>query len=133
MHIEAECARRGKDAIVADCVALLRGAVDPDLLRSLAGPGSEKYFDGREHHDTYWFRVWALRGLLWAWDASATNCVCEALADDAWRVREMAAKVVARHLIGEASEAVAELRDDPVPRVRSAAERALMRLTQANA
>jgi hypothetical protein len=33
----------------------------------------------------------------------------------------MAAKVVARHRVGGALEAVAALRDDPVPRVRAAA------------
>jgi hypothetical protein len=45
----------------------------------------------------------------------------------------MAAKVVAKHLVGEASSAVAELRDDPVPSVRRAAERALIRLSDADA
>ncbi len=132
-RIEAECARRGKDAVVADCIALLRGAIDPHLTRSLAGPGADKYFDGAEHHDTYWFRVWALRGLLWAWDPSAGEVVCGALGDESWRVREMAAKVVARHLVSAAFAAVAERRDDPVPRVRSAAQRALDRLTSAGA
>jgi hypothetical protein len=132
-RIEAECARRGKDAVVADCLALLDGQVDAGPLRSLAGPGAEKFFDGEEHTDTYWLRVWALRGLLWAWDSRATRHVGDALHDEAWRVREMAAKIVARHLVGEAYAAVAELRDDPVPRVRQVAERALVRLTQAGA
>ena len=44
-----------------------------------------------------------------------------------------AAKVIARRLIGEGLEAVAGLRDDPVPRVRAAAERALVALTAAGA
>jgi hypothetical protein len=130
-RVEAECARRGKAAVVADCIAVLRGATDPDLLVSLAGAGAEKFFDGREHHDTYWFRVWALRGLLWAWDARATDVVCASLRDEAWRVREMAAKVVARHLVGDCMPAVATLQHDPVPRVRAAASRALVRLTAA--
>jgi len=132
-HIEAECARRGSAAVVADCLALLDGAEDPALVLSLAGPGARKYFDGQEHADTYWFRVWALRGLLWNWDPRATTPVCRALTDEAWRVREMAAKVVARHLVGEATGAVADLREDPVPRVRQAAQRALVRLTAAGA
>ena len=119
--------------MLADCLALLRGESDLERLRSLAGPGAEKYFDGKEHHDTYWFRVWALRGLLWSWDDSAAGCVREALGDDSWRVREMAAKVVARNLVGEATADVARLGDDPVPRVRSAAQRALVRLTEAGA
>ena len=45
----------------------------------------------------------------------------------------MAAKVVARNLLGDALPAVAELGDDSVPRVRRAAERALVRLSAADA
>jgi hypothetical protein len=45
----------------------------------------------------------------------------------------MAAKVVARHRVGGALEAVARLRDDPVARVRSAAERAVVALTAGRA
>ncbi|MEV0268340.1 MAG: HEAT repeat domain-containing protein [Hamadaea sp.] len=131
--IEAECRRRGKAAVLADCLALLRGETDLRLLRSVAGRGADKYFDGEEHHDTYWFRVWAMRGLLWSWDDSATAAVIGAFGDEAWRVREMAAKVVARHLVAEAGPAVAELRDDPVPRVRAAADRAVARLISAQA
>ncbi len=132
-RVAAECARRGKDAVVADCLAVLRGATDPTLVSSLAGPGANKYFDGAEHSDTYWFRVWALRALLWSWDARAIGCVCDALTDGSWRVREMAAKVAARHLVGDATPALAGLRDDPVPRVRNAAQRALMRIGAAGA
>jgi HEAT repeat protein len=132
-RIQSECARRGKDAVLADCLALLRGDTDLTRLQSLAGAGANKYFDGDVHDDMYWFRVWALRGLLWSWDDRASASVRDALSDEAWRVREMAAKVVARHLVGAASSAIAELRDDPVPRVRQAAERALIRLTNAEA
>lgn len=48
--------------------------------------------------------------------------------DPYWRVREMAAKVVARHVVADALEAVGLLREDPVPRVRAAAERAVARV-----
>jgi HEAT repeats len=132
-RIEAECRRRGKEAVVADCLALVRGETDLRLLQSVAGRGADKYFDGEEHDDLYWFRVWGMRGLLWAWDDQATPAVIEAFRDGAWRVREMAAKVAARHLVAEAGPAVAELRDDPVPRVRAAAERAVTRLISAQA
>jgi hypothetical protein len=132
-RIEAECARRGRAAVVADCIALVRGGTELRLLTSVVGAGGHKYFDGEEHEDLYWFRVWGLRGLLWAWDASGTDAVRTALTDEAWRVREMAAKVIARHLVSEAGDVVAALRDDPVPRVRQAAQRALMRLTAAGA
>jgi HEAT repeat protein len=129
-RIEAEVARRGRTAVADDCIALLRGDTELTRLRSVAGEGSVKYFDGRVHDDIYWFRVWALRGLLWSWDPRAVPEVTAALHDEHWRAREMAAKVVARHLVDEANNAVAALRDDPNPRVRQAAERALMRLTR---
>ncbi len=77
--------------------------------------------------------MWGARGLLWAWDGTAREAEHAALRDEAWRVREMAAKVVARHLIGDALTDVAELRDDPTQRVRTAATRALVRLTRARA
>jgi hypothetical protein len=128
-RVESEVARRGPAAVADDCIALLRGSTDLKHLRSVAGAGANKYFDGKEHHDLYWFRVWALRGLLWSWDPRAEAEVCRALSDEAWRVREMAAKVVARHLVGEAGPALAALTDDPVPRVRQAAEHARVRLT----
>jgi hypothetical protein len=51
------------------------------------------------------------------------------LGDHAWRVRELTAKVVARRRIGRALDAVAALRDDPVPRVRVAAEHVVVLLT----
>jgi HEAT repeat protein len=71
--------------------------------------------------------------LLWAWDDVAQPAVLTALRDDAWRVREMAAKVVARHRLDAALSCVADLQEDPTPRVRAAAARALMRLTAAGA
>jgi hypothetical protein len=78
-----------------------------------------------------WLRIWATRGLLWAWDGVAVDALRGALVDDAWRVREMAAKVVARHLVGDLLANVSELRDDPVARVRQASERAVARLAHA--
>jgi hypothetical protein len=48
-------------------------------------------------------------------------------------VREVAAKVIAKHRIGDALDAVITLRDDPVPRVRAAAERAIAVLTATGA
>lgn len=61
------------------------------------------------------------------------DAVLAALGDDAWRVREMAAKVIAKRRLGEALPAVAALRADPVPRVRAAATRATVVLTAAGA
>ena len=136
-RIDAECARRGIDAFIAGCVALLDGRpgdVDDDFILALGGEHGRNVLDGWNGGKTgYWPRVWAARGLLHAWDDTATDAITRATSDDAWRVREMAAKVVARHLVGEATGAVADLREDPVPRVRQAAQRALVRLTAAGA
>jgi hypothetical protein len=130
--IAAECERRGKAAVVAGCIDLLRGRQDTDdaLLIALAGPAAEAVLDGSAGGKAgYWPRVWAARGLLHAWDDRATAVIIQATADDAWRVREMSAKVIARHHVGDALSAVSQLGNDPVPRVRAAAERAVVRLT----
>ena len=130
--IAAECERRGKAAVVAGCIDLLQGRQDADdaLLIALAGPAAEAVLDGSAGGKAgYWPRVWAARGLLHAWDDRAAAAIIQATADDAWRVREMAAKVIARHHMGDALPAVSLLRDDPVPRVRAAADRAVVRLT----
>ena len=130
--IAAECERRGRAAVVAGCIDLLQGRQDTDdaLLIALAGPAAEAVLDGSAGGKAgYWPRVWATRGLLHAWDDRATAVIIKATADDAWRVREMSAKVIARHHIGDALPAVSQLRNDPVPRVRAAADRAVVRLT----
>lgn len=69
--------------------------------------------------------------LLYAWDVAAEPAIVRATGDAHWRVREMAAKVIARRLVGDGLEAVVGLRDDLVQRVRAAAERALVALTAA--
>jgi HEAT repeat protein len=65
--------------------------------------------------------------------APFAGALIAALGDEHWRVREMAAKVIARRRIGAALGAVTEIRSDPVPRVRAAAERAIVMLTAAGA
>nr|WP_246416678.1 HEAT repeat domain-containing protein [Nocardioides luti] len=69
-------------------------------------------------------RVWALRGLLWAWDDDALPAVETALNDEAWRVREMALKVVARHRLEDLIDPVVAMREDESARVRAAVSRA---------
>jgi hypothetical protein len=114
-------------------VALLRRReVDDNLVLALAGPASQVVFhDGPRQANQYWRRVWGARGLLYAWDEGgvAADAIIEALSDEHWRVREMAAKVIAKRTIGAAVDAVASLHDDPVPRVRTAAHRATVILT----
>ncbi len=134
-RIEAECARRGRVALVRGCADLILGDDSDTSLIVQLGAGHARTIleHGVPEDQAYWFRVWAARGLLWAWDDAGTDAIRHGLADPAWRVREMAAKVVARHLLGDLLPAVVVLRTDPVPRVRSAAQRAVTVLTRAGA
>jgi hypothetical protein len=111
---------------IRECVAILGGrTADADFLRVIGGPNAEVILDGRAGGlDGYWPRVWAARGLLHAWDAEATDAIIAATTNDSWRVREMSAKVIARHRVGPAIDAVVALLDDEIARVRSAARRA---------
>jgi hypothetical protein len=129
--VQAECETRGRDAVVAGCIGLLNGeGADDALLLALAGPAAEYVLAGGEGGpDGYWPRVWAARGLLHAWADSAAPAIIRATTDDAWRVREMAAKVIAKHHVGDALEAVVALTNDEVPRVRAAASRGVMILS----
>jgi HEAT repeat protein len=127
--IEAECLRRGREEVVRGCRELLRGGVaEAELVAALAGPTAPRFLDP-DRDDRYWLRVWGARGLLWAWDDAAVPEIRAALADESWRVREMALKVIARHRLDELTDEVVELRTDVIPRVRSAAERTLVAIT----
>jgi hypothetical protein len=116
--------------VVAECVNLLEGrTVDEELLCVLAGPAAESVMNGREGGLAgYWPRVWAVRGLLHAFDETATPALIRAGADESWRVREMVAKVVAAHRVSELATVMWACSNDSVPRVRHAAEWALARL-----
>lgn len=131
------CARRGIDAVVDGCVAFLAGEpadADADLSLALAGPAAAAVLRGEAGGvDGYWPRVWGARGLLYAWDDRAAPAIVRATSDEVWRVREMALKVIARHAVGEAIEVAAQLRNDPIARVRRAAERAMQRLVETGA
>lgn len=138
VRIAAECDRRGRGQVVAGCVSILQGdEPDPAFLVMLGGPAAPRLLAGDSRADAdLWSRVWAVRGLLWALDdatagqAEAAAAIVAALHDPAWRVREKAAQVAARHLVDDALPELVVLRDnDAVPRVRAAAERAIQRLT----
>lgn len=128
--IERECARRGTSDVVEHCVAILSGErADEMMLLALGGPAAAVVLRGGAGGVTgYWPRVWALRGLLYAWEESAVAAVVGSVTDESWRVREMGAKVIARHRVDDAFEGMTGLVSDPVLRVRQAAHRALVRL-----
>jgi HEAT repeats len=129
--VERECARRGAADVVAACVVLLAGGdADRPFIFAIGGPAAQSVLGPHPRQDQrYFLRVWAARALLYAWDSSAQHAVLAALADESWRVREMAAKVVAKRRLGDALPIVAGMDDDPVPRVRTAAARATAILT----
>ena len=123
----------GRDEVVGWCADLLRGRVahdDPERppLTWLGGRAAPWLVgldgDGLRVHG-YWVRVWGGRGLLHCYQPSAAADVVAALGDEHWRVREMAAKVVATWEVGEAADRLVPLLDDDVPRVRAAAARGL--------
>jgi len=130
--VEDLCRRLGTKSVVAHCVGILdRGEVDEETLLALAGPAAEQVLQGREGGlEGYWPRVWAMRGFLYAWNETAVPSVIAGAEDAHWRVREMSAMVVARHQVADAVDAMAALLKDPVPRVRTVADRALVRLAE---
>lgn len=130
----SEAVRRfGRGAVVDRCVGLLVGQVaedepvGPDLAWLGGEPGTQhlRRLASGDPEPDYWSRVWAARGLLHVWDAAAAPAVLVGLADEAWRVREMCAKVAHRHQVGAAAGQLARLAGDEVPRVRAASARAL--------
>jgi HEAT repeats len=131
--VESECGRSGTEGVVSRCIAVLsHREVDAAFVVAIGGPGAQGVLDGRAGGtEGYWPRVWAARALLYAWQDRATPVVLGAAADESWRVREMAAKVIARHRLDAAFAVVDDLLDDPHARVRSAAARARRRLTEA--
>jgi len=135
-RIRSVVERHGAAALVDWCVRTLAGAdTDTEAADGISwlewtggGPGSyhlQRAISGNPEPG-YWPRVWAARALLYAWDSAAVPAVVAGLSDQHWRVREMCAKVAARHRLEEAGSTLAELRDDPVDRVRIAAQRAFM-------
>lgn len=122
--VRAACERWGERDVALRCADMLTGGdPDPELLGYLStAPSGAAPTWGLEPN---WYPVWAVRGLLYAWDPAAEPAVVRALASEAWRVREMAAKVCLVREIGVAGDTLAELIEDPVPRVRIAAARAV--------
>ena len=130
--IELAVERWGPRGLTDRCVRLYREmdwGEEPELMSYIAGRAGPRWVELGFGTQGYFVRTWALRAMLCAWDESASATVIEALGDEHWRPREMALKVVAKRLVDGDIDAVARLRDDPVPRVQAAARRALGRLS----
>jgi hypothetical protein len=125
--------RWGPRELMDRCVHLYREmdwGNEPELMSYLAGRAGPRWVELGLGIQGYFVRTWALRAMLYAWDESASTTVIDALEDEHWRPREMALKVVAKRLVDGDIDAVARLRDDPIPRVQAAARRALGELSR---
>jgi len=115
--------RYGESVVVSRSLSLLAGNNEgADFLLFVGGEHARGILDGAPV--LYWPELWGLRALLYVWSESAASAVLRALSNPAWRVREMAARVVAARDLPAASE-LGQLLGDEVPRVRVAAARAL--------
>ncbi|BBY26986.1 HEAT repeat domain-containing protein [Mycolicibacterium sediminis] len=125
--VERECQGRGRIPFAEACCRMLDGDdSDPGLIVALGGPPGQALIDrGLPPHLRYWLRVWAARGLFWAWDDLALPQLIEAGEDEHWRVREWVGKIAGRYALPRTREVLERLVHDDVPRVRTAAVRAL--------
>ncbi len=115
--------RYGLDGVVDRSVALLAGAnVGEEFLLIVGGRHAQGILDGAP--PLYWPEVWGARALLGAWNESAVAAVSAGLANRAWRVREMCAKVAAAHEL-DIADLLQPLLTDEVARVRAAGARAM--------
>ena len=116
-------AELGEDDVIARATALIAGLnAGEEFLLAVGGRHAQGILDGAPA--LYWPEVWGARTFLYVWNDSATPAVLAGLGNQAWRVREMSAKVVARRELAYPAE-VAELATDEVARVRAQAARAL--------
>ncbi len=122
-RLAAAVERFGASEVVERAIALLGGAnAGDDFLLYVGGDHALGVLEGAP--PLYWPEVWGARTLLYVWDDSASAAVSAGLGNQAWRVREMCARVSAERRLDVAPTLVALLADE-VARVRAAAARAL--------
>lgn len=118
-RVEIAVERFGERDVVERAVALLAGAnVGEEFLLFVGGKHAQGLLDGAPA--LYWPELWGARALLTAWSPSAEPAVVAGLTNQAWRVREMCARVVAKRQLA-AIEPLTALLGDEVARVRAAA------------
>jgi HEAT repeat protein len=122
-RVEFAIASMGERDVAERAVALLAGLnAGDDILLIAGGRHAVGILDGAP--PLYWPEVWGARVLLYAWDDTATDAVFAGLQNQAWRVREMCAKVIAERSLS-AAEHLRPMLTDETARVRAAAARAL--------
>lgn len=122
-RLAAAVQRYGEDAVILRSLSLLAGNNEgEDFLLYVGGEHAQGILDGAP--PLYWPELWGTRALLYVWNDSASDAITAALGNQAWRVREMGARVAAVRALPVAADLVALTTDD-VARVRAAAARAL--------
>lgn len=111
----------GRELVVDWCEDLVRGtAADDDRRRP-----DITWLGGTIGWPSYWARVWGARGLLHIGPPTHPDVLVDALDDEAWRVREMALKVMIRYELDDPRGRIAALVEGENERVRYQALRAL--------
>ncbi|MHA3684942.1 HEAT repeat domain-containing protein [Leucobacter sp. HY1908] len=123
LRMEVAVKYYGEAEVIDRALSLMDGNNEgEDFLLFVGGEHAQGILDGAPV--LYWPELWGLRALLYVWHDKATPAVVNALHNTAWRVREMAARVIAARELPAATE-LTELLGDDTPRVRIAAARAL--------
>ena|GEM_PF-675040 len=113
----------GEAEVIERATALLGGLnAGEEFLLYAGGRHAQGILDGAP--PLYWPELWGARVFLYVWNDSASYAIRAGLTNQAWRVREMCAKVVAERSIA-CPEQLAEIATDEVARVRAQAARAL--------
>lgn len=122
-RIAEAVARYGEGTVVLRCLSLIAGNNEgEEFLLFVGGDHARGILNGAP--PLYWPELWGTRALLYVWNDSAIAAVAAALGNQAWRVREMGARVAAAREVPVA-EALVTLLTDDTARVRAAAARAL--------
>lgn len=122
-RIAAAVAEQGEATVVLRALSLIAGNNEgEEFLLVVGGEHARGILEGAPV--LYWPELWGTRALLYVWNDSAIEAVTAALHNQAWRVREMAARVAAARGLDVVPALVGMLADE-TPRVRAAAARAL--------
>jgi hypothetical protein len=122
-RIQAAVAHYGEQAVIDNSIALLRAKnAGKDFLLYAGGRHALGILEGAPA--LYWPELWGARALLHVWGEGAAPYIVVGLGNQAWRVREMCAKVILLRDLQVAPKLVRATTDE-TPRVRSAALHAL--------
>lgn len=128
-RIRTQVARESEQTVALRAAALLQGGYEGEsFLLVVGGEHADGILKGAP--SLYWPELWGARALLYVWDEKAADAVLAGLANPAWRVREMCARVCTERVLG-GQRKLTRLTTDENPRVRAAGARALAAIAAA--